>query len=246
MNPASRRGAVELARGVVDRSADGGVEVVVCPPAVWLAAVAEAVAGTPVGVGAQAMRAEESGAFTGDTSPLMLRGLAGFAIIGHSERRRYACETDDDVAAAVASAVGHGIRPIAAVGETAEERRSGRTREVVERQVRAAVSRLDAIAGSGLVVAYEPVWAIGTGDAATPADAQDAAARIRQLLGENDPGGAGEVPILYGGSVTPSNVREFFGEPDIDGALVGGASLDADSFAAIVQAASDSMPRRGA
>jgi triosephosphate isomerase len=190
-----------------------------------------------IGVGAQTMRAEESGAYTGEVSPLMLAGVAGHVIIGHSERRQYDNETDAGVAAKVRSAVDHGLVPIAAIGERAEERRAGATAAVIDRQLRAAISRLDRIAGTGLVIAYEPVWAIGTGDAATPADAQAAAAQIRGLLHEADPDGAHEVRILYGGSCTPDNAAELFAMPDVDGALVGGASLDSDRFVPIVRAA---------
>jgi triosephosphate isomerase len=183
------------------------------------------------------MRAEEAGAFTGETSPLMVAELAQYVILGHSERRRYDNETDAGVAAKVASAVAHGLVPIACMGELAEERRAGLTATVIERQLRAAISRLPAIAGSGLVVAYEPVWAIGTGDAASGEDAQAAAAQIRAILAESDPAGAEEVAILYGGSCTPDNAAEFFAEADVDGALVGGASLKADAFARIVELA---------
>lgn len=237
MNPASADEAVALARDVAARVAGGSPLTVLCPPTIWLSAVAEAVTGQQVRIGAQNMAAEESGAYTGETSPLMLRRLAEFAIIGHSERRRLYGETDEGVRDKVASAVAHGIRPIAAVGERLEERQAGSTAEVVERQTRAAIGRLDRIAGSGLVIAYEPVWAIGTGEAATDADAQEASALIRATLAELDPTGAEEVPILYGGSVTADNAAGFFAQPDVDGALVGGASLQAAGFAAIVAAA---------
>ena len=240
MNPATRVEAVELSHVVAAGSAGERARVVVCPPAVWLSAVSDAVAGSAVEVGAQSMRAEERGAYTGDTSPLMLVGLARFAIVGHSERRQYACETDAQVGAGVASAVAHAIRPIAAVGERADERRAGRTAEVVDRQVRAVIAGLETIRGSGLVIAYEPVWAIGTGDAASPEDAQEAAAQIRELLADKDAAGAEEVEILYGGSVTADNAASFFAQPDVDGALVGGASLDAGAFVEIVRAASQS------
>jgi len=143
------------------------------------------------------------------------------------------------VAAKVASAVAHGLVPIACVGELAEERRAGLTAAVVERQVRAAISLLAGIAGSGLVIDYEPVWAIGTGDAASGEDAQAAAAQVRAILSESDPIGAEEVPILYGGSCAAENAAEFFAEPDVDGALVGGASLNAAGFARIVQLAAE-------
>jgi triosephosphate isomerase len=187
--------------------------------------------------GAQDMNDQERGAFTGETSPLMLAGLATFVILGHSERRQYNGETDESVGRKVASAVAHGLRPIAAVGERAHERRAGETDSVVERQLRAALAGLDRLAGTGLVIAYEPVWAIGTGDAATGEDAQAVAARLREILRELDATAADEVPIQYGGSVTDANAAEFFTQPDIDGALVGGASLKAEIFGAILRAA---------
>ena len=238
MNPTSRQAAVELAREVAEATAGLGAETVICPPSVFLPAVADAVSGR-IGIGAQTMRAEESGAYTGEISPLMLAGLASHAILGHSERRQYDNETDAGVAAKVRSAVDHGLVPIAAIGELADERRAGQTEAVLDRQLRAAISQLDRIEGSGLVIAYEPVWAIGTGDAASPQDAQTAAAQIRGLLHEADPDGAHEVRILYGGSCTPDNAEELFAMPDVDGALVGGASLDAGRFAAIVRAAAE-------
>jgi triosephosphate isomerase len=238
MNPTDRDAAVALAAGVAEATATLAAQTVVCPPAVYLEAVAAAVAGR-IGVGAQTMRAEASGAYTGEISPLMLSGLATHVILGHSERRQYDNETDAGVAAKVRSAVEHGLVPIAAIGELGEERRAGRTEEVLDRQLRAAISQLDRIAGSGLVIAYEPVWAIGTGVAATPDDAQAAATRIRALLAEADPSGAAEVRILYGGSCTPANAEELFRMPDVDGALVGGASLDATGFATIVRAAAE-------
>ena len=236
MNPPTLAEAVALARDVEAAAAETpGVTAVICPPAVWLTEVRRAVAG--VEIGAQTMHFEERGAFTGETSPLMLAGLAQFVILGHSERRQYDGETDESVGRKVASAVEHGLRPIAAVGERGEERRDGSTETVIDRQVRAALAGLDRIHDSGLVIAYEPVWAIGTGDAASGEDAQAVAAQIRQILRELDPDGADEVPIQYGGSVTDANAAEFFSQPDIDGALVGGASLKPDAFAAILRAA---------
>jgi triosephosphate isomerase len=238
MNPVDRAAAVDLASAVADATASLAVETVVCPPSIFLEAVAAAVGGR-VAIGAQTMRAEASGAYTGEISPVMLRGLATHVIVGHSERRQYDNETDAAVAVKVRSAVDHGLVPIAAIGELADERRAGRTEEVLDRQLRAAISQLERIEGSGLVIAYEPVWAIGTGDAASPDDAQAAAAQIRALLHEADPDGAHEVRILYGGSATPDNAGAFFARPDVDGALVGGASLDAGRFAAIVRAAAE-------
>jgi triosephosphate isomerase len=237
MHPSDRQAAVALAQAVAEGTSGARAEVVVCPPAIWLGDVAAALHETSVGVGAQTMHAEESGAFTGEISPVMLAGVAGYVILGHSERRRYAGETDEAVAAKVASAVAHRLVPIAAIGESFEERSQGATEHVIERQLRAAISRLGRLAGSRLVVAYEPVWAIGTGDAASTADAQAAAGLIRGLLREADPEGADTVRILYGGSVAPETAEAYFSQPDVDGALVGGASLDPAAFASIVRAA---------
>lgn len=237
MHPAHRQEAVALAHAVGEATAGVAAEVVVCPPAIWLTDVAAALQGTHVGVGAQTMHDQESGAFTGEISPVMLAGIAGYVILGHSERRQYAGETDAAVASKVASAVGHGLVPIAAIGERADERADGATERVIERQLRAAISLLDRLEGSGLVIAYEPVWAIGTGDAASAADAQAAAGQIRTLLHEADPDGAHEVRILYGGSVAVETAGAYFEQPDVDGALVGGASLDPPGFAAIARAA---------
>ena len=237
MHPADRQAAVALAQAVAEATTGARAEVVVCPPAIWLIEVAAALRGTSVGVGAQTMHAEESGAFTGEISPLMLAGVAGYVILGHSERRRDAGETDEAVAAKVSSAVAHRLVPIAAIGESFEERSQGATEQVIERQLRAAISRLGRLAGSGLVVAYEPVWAIGTGDAASAADAQASAGLIRGLLREADPEAADTVRILYGGSVASGTAEGYFSQPDVDGALVGGASLDPEGFAVIVRAA---------
>jgi triosephosphate isomerase (TIM) len=236
MNPQTRDEAVALARAVAAATVPR-VVTVVCPPAIWLEAVRSALAGTPVAVGAQTMHFEERGAYTGETSPLMLTGIADFVILGHSERRQYDGETDEAVGRKVESAVAHGLRPIAAIGERADERRAGATEAVIDRQLRAAIGRLDRLAGSGLVIAYEPVWAIGTGDAASAQDAQVVCVQIRAILREADPDAADEIPIQYGGSVTADNAAELFAQPDIDGALVGGASLKPDVFAEILRAA---------
>ncbi|MGH2455661.1 MAG: triose-phosphate isomerase family protein, partial [Candidatus Limnocylindria bacterium] len=186
MNPTGRRAAVELAVAVRDAVAGVPVRTVVHPPAVFLEAVATAIGGSAVepgrlAVGAQTMHALDAGAYTGEISAPMLAGLAHYVIVGHSERRQYDNETDAAVAAKVAAAVAHGLVPIAAIGERADERRAGMAAAVIERQLRAAISRLERIAGSGLVIAYEPVWAIGTGEAASGEDAQAAAAQIRAI-----------------------------------------------------------------
>jgi len=238
MNPASQKEAVALATAVAESVQDLDATTVICPPTMWLLPVVRSVGGS-VGIGAQTMAAEESGAFTGETSPLMLRGIADWVILGHSERRQYYGETDETVRGKVVSALAHGLRPILAVGEHFEERAAGATEAVIDRQLRIALADLDRIAGSGLTIAYEPVWAIGTGNAATGDDAQAAAIQIRDLLRELDVAGAEEVAVLYGGSVTPDNAREFLAQPDIDGALVGGASLDADGFGRIVACAAE-------
>ncbi|HEX2221309.1 MAG TPA: triose-phosphate isomerase [Candidatus Limnocylindria bacterium] len=237
MNPGSHADARALAEAVADAAAaTPGVEVVACPPTVWLEPLSRALGGR-LTLGAQTMHWEDRGPFTGETSPLMLAGLAEYVIIGHSERREHDAETDEKVARKVASAVHHGLAPIAAIGERHEERRAGTTHAVIEHQARIAIGLLPAIVGSGLVLAYEPVWAIGTGEAATPSDAQAAAAAIREILREADPACADDTRILYGGSVTAENAGELIGQPDVDGALVGGASLDPIGFAGIIRAA---------
>jgi triosephosphate isomerase len=238
MNPTALDDALLLADAsarVADAHPD--VPTVICPPTIWLRSVAEHVSGARLGVGAQTMSAEERGAYTGETSPLMLHGLATWVILGHSERRRYDGETDESVGRKVASAVTHGLRPIAAIGEQLDEREAGETEAVIDRQLRAAVGRLESLAGSGLVIAYEPVWAIGTGRASSPEDAQAVASQIRGILVEREPDVAAQTPILYGGSVTEQNAASFFEQPDIDGALVGGACLEHDRLAGIVEAA---------
>ncbi len=238
MNPTTVEEAIALAVAVQEGArAAPSVTTVICPPAIWLADVHRALGRDGIAIGAQTMHFEERGAFTGETSPLMLNRLAEFVILGHSERRLYDAETDDRVGRKVASAVAHGLRPIAAIGERAEERRAGETAAVIDRQVRAAIAGLPALGETGLVIAYEPVWAIGTGDAASAADAQAVCAQIRQILRDTDPDAADAIQIQYGGSVTAENAAELFAQPDIDGALVGGASLKPGQFASILRAA---------
>jgi triosephosphate isomerase len=207
-----------------ERLDDGaGVDVAVCPPFASLAPAVQALAGTEIAVAAQNVHWEEQGAYTGEVSPGMLLELGVYgAIVGHSERRQLFGETDEGVARRTAAALAAGLWVIACVGETEQERERGETDTVLQRQVFALEAH------DQLVVAYEPVWAIGTGKTATPDQAQEAHAFIRELI---------DVPILYGGSVKPENAAELLAQPDVDGALVGGASLDIESFASIVEAA---------
>jgi triosephosphate isomerase (TIM) len=201
-----------------------GVDVVVCPPYVSLAIAVQLLAGTEIGVAAQNVHWENDGAYTGEISAPMLRELGVYgAIVGHSERRQYFGETDETAARRARAALAAGLFVIACVGETETEREAGETDAVLRRQVTALGE-----ADDRLVVAYEPVWAIGTGKTATPETAQEAHALIKSLL---------DVPVLYGGSVKPDNAADLLAQPDVDGALVGGASLDVDSFVSICRAA---------
>jgi triosephosphate isomerase len=203
-----------------------GIEVAVCPPFTSLAVAVQVLAGTDIAVAAQNVHWEPEGAFTGEVSAPMLRELGVYgAIVGHSERRQFFGETDEGVGRRARGALEAGLSVIACVGETEAEREAGETEDVLRRQV----SVLEA--EDNLVVAYEPVWAIGTGKTATPEIAQRAHAFIKGLL---------DVPVLYGGSVKPDNAAELLAQPDVDGALVGGASLDVESFAAICLAATRS------
>ena len=215
------------------------VDRVVCPPFTALSIVANRLGGSNISVGAQNMLWEESGAYTGEISPLMLMASCQYAILGHSERRAYFGETDDTVNKRVLSALSHGIIPIICVGETLEERESGKTEEVVQRQMREGLKEVKLENSREIVIAYEPVWAIGTGKAATPKDANLVIVHsIRAVLATvlGNPVAEG-TRVLYGGSVKPDNARDFFSQPDIDGALVGGASLKAKDFVEIVKAA---------
>jgi triosephosphate isomerase (TIM) len=203
----------------------GAVDVVVCPPYVSLAIAVQLLAGTEIGVAAQNVHWEPEGAYTGEVSPTMLRELGVYGtIVGHSERRQHFGENDHTAARRARAALDAGLFVIACVGETEQEREAGETEAVLRRQVTALGER-----DENLVVAYEPVWAIGTGKTATPELAQEAHSLIKSVL---------DVPVLYGGSVKPENAADLLGKPDVDGALVGGASLDVDSFAAICLAAS--------
>lgn len=214
-----------------------GVEIVLAPPFPSLAAVASLTRGTGVGVASQNIHFAGEGAYTGEVSARMVRDAgADYAIVGHSERRQYFAESDDLVNRKVRAALAEGLVPILCLGETLSERESGRMIEVVERQIRAGLAEVPASAAQRILVAYEPVWAIGTGKTATPGQAQEVHAFLRdtlkRLLGKE----AGDlVRILYGGSVKPENIADLMGREDIDGALVGGASLAPGPFAKIVK-----------
>jgi triosephosphate isomerase len=232
--------AVDLVDGL-DRQVDSftGVDVVVCPPYVDIPGVAARLANSPIQVGAQNMHWEQSGAFTGEISAEMLRGLCEYVIVGHSERRAMFGDTDETVNQKLQAALKASLRAIMCVGETLEQNEAGQTADVVSRQVRAGLAGLSAEALSDAVIAYEPIWAIGTGRAATAGGANDVIKVIIRPAVEHLFGSevAGSLRVLYGGSVKPANARELFEQPDIDGGLVGGASLKADDFAEIIRAA---------
>lgn len=213
-------------------------EVAVCPPFVYLSQVAEALRDAPIALGAQNVSHESSGAFTGEVSVSMLQDMGcEYVIVGHSERRSYYGEDDQLVAKKFAAVRGSGLKPILCVGETLEEREQNVTEAVVARQLDAVIELVGAVALLDGVIAYEPVWAIGTGRTATPQQAQDVHAFIRTRIAAVDSAVAQKVRILYGGSVKGSNAEELFGQPDIDGGLIGGASLNAEEFLAICRAA---------
>ena len=211
-----------------------GVERVLCPPFVSLARVGEMLQGTPIKLGAQDMHFEEKGAYTGEISPLMLRDLCQYVIVGHSERRHIFGEDDETVNKKVQAGLKAGLRPILCVGELLPQRDAGQAEEVVARQVHAG---LEGVSDAGtLVIAYEPVWAIGTGRPSTGQDANVMMGIIRKLLADLfDTKAAGHVPLLYGGSVTAENIDQFVSQEHVDGALVGGASLKATEFVEIVR-----------
>lgn len=213
------------------------VEVVVCPPFTELKAAAAACAGSNVMLGAQNVHWESAGAFTGEISAAMLQAAGvKYVIIGHSERRQYFGETDETVNKRLKAALAAGLIPIVCVGETLEERDAGRMEDVVVRQTKTGLADIGAEL-SKVVIAYEPVWAIGTGRTATPAQAQEVHALIRRTLAEMSDGDvANGIQIQYGGSMKPDNAKELLSQPDIDGGLIGGAALKAESFAAIVKA----------
>lgn len=230
----TRKEAVELASAIAGSGVGANCDVGVCVPFPHLGPVQELLRGTRIVLGAQDLYWEPSGAFTGEVSAMMLADYCTHVIIGHSERRHIFGESDDDVRRKLDAALGAGLHPIVCVGETLDERKSGQTESVLSRQ-------LDALKGAALdetvTIAYEPVWAIGTGETATPEIAQETCAFVRSRIREHFGGLAENIRIQYGGSVNPGNARELLALPDVDGALVGGASLKAEQFLDIVAAA---------
>ena len=229
--------ALELAAGTANRLKNTTeIQVVLCPPFPFLSGVAVALRGSSVKLGAQNMHWEESGAFTGEVAPQMLQGLCEYVILGHSERRQLFGETDELINRKVQAALSHGLRPILCVGETLEQRESGQAKTVVAEQVRLGLA--DVVDITGLLVAYEPVWAIGSGLAATPADAAEVMSEgIMKSLRDLYADASSQVPLLYGGSVNSSNIGEFAAQSSIHGALVGGASLQVSQFVQVVNLA---------
>lgn len=235
-----RTAAVQLAQAVVNAAKDlDAVDLAICPPFVYLDAVGQVIAGSKIALGAQDMYHEANGAFTGEISASMLCDLkCRYVILGHSERRHVLGETDEAINRKVAAALAARLTPIVCVGELLSERESGKTNEVIQRQFEQSLKGLTAEQMTQTVIAYEPVWAIGTGKVATPQQAEDVHLRLRSLIAERyNSQVAEQVCIQYGGSVKPENAAELLRQPDIDGALVGGASLKADQFLGIAAGA---------
>lgn len=227
--------ALEFVNEVKDKVNNDNVEAVICAPFTLLKDLKEVTKGTNIKIGAQNMHFEEKGAFTGEISPLMLKELyIDYIVIGHSERRQYFNETNETVNKKVLKALEVGIDPILCVGETLEEREAGKTKDVCKVQVEKALENVSKEDLAKVVIAYEPVWAIGTGKTATSEDANDVIAYIREVVANLYGELANEVRIQYGGSVKPSNVAEIMNQSDIDGALVGGASLEANDYIKLV------------
>ena len=227
--------ALEFVDDVKGKLNNDKVEAVICAPFTLLKDLKEATKGTDIKIGAQNMHFEENGAFTGEISPLMLKELdMDYVVIGHSERRQYFNETDETVNKKVLKALEIGIDPILCVGETLEEREAGNTKDICKAQVEKALENVSQKDLAKVVIAYEPVWAIGTGKTATSEDANDVISYIRQVVANLYGELANEVRIQYGGSVKPSNIAEIMNQSDIDGALVGGASLKANDYVELV------------
>ena len=237
----SKESVKELVHGIVSAKSDSAAsEVVVCPPYVFLSEVGNLIGGTRIGLGAQNVSAYDAGAFTGEISARMLVDFGCiYTIVGHSERRALYGESDTQVAEKFRQACSYGLRPILCVGETLDQRESNSTENVIARQLDAVLDTIEIGALDEAVIAYEPVWAIGTGKTATPEIANAVHKFIRERLAHNCPETASRIRILYGGSVKASNARALFAMPDIDGGLIGGASLQADEFLAICNAATD-------
>lgn len=235
----TRSDAVDLAKAVAAVDAGNNADVLVCPSHIYLDAVASAVSGSKVAVGGQDVYFESGGAFTGETSTDMLKDVGcSHVILGHSERRNVIGECDSLINKKVHAALTAGLTPVLCVGELLEQREAGKTTEVVQSQMAGSLENVTAQQMAKIVVAYEPVWAIGTGKTASPEQAQEVHADLRKMLADQYNQDVAEgVQILYGGSVKPENAADLLGQSDIDGALVGGASLKADSFAAIIAAA---------
>ncbi|MBC9785709.1 triose-phosphate isomerase [Heliobacterium chlorum] len=231
--------AVTLAEAIKSQNPNPSLEIVICPPFTALTEVAKAVQGSPVAVAAQNMHWEVQGAFTGEVSPAMVKDAGcKYVVLGHSERRQYFGETDETVNKKVKAAITHELIPIVCVGETLEQREAGQTEDVVATQTKGGLAGLSAQEVADLVIAYEPVWAIGTGRTASDDDAQQVNAYIRSVVAEVFGTEAAEaVRIQYGGSVKPSNAKNLLAKGDIDGALVGGASLKIEDFQGIIDGA---------
>ncbi|TWT96152.1 Triosephosphate isomerase [Botrimarina colliarenosi] len=234
-----RATAVALAKAVAEGAAEvEGVDLLVCPPAIYLSAVGEALAGSPVALGAQNMSPEDNGAFTGETSATMLGDVgAEYVILGHSERRTLFGETDLDVCKKTHKALAAGLAPIVCVGELLEEREAGKTAEVIKSQFEASLADISETQITSIVIAYEPVWAIGTGKVASPEQAEEVHADLRRLLTERYTAEIAEsIRLLYGGSMKPGNAAELLAKPNVDGGLIGGAALKAEDFLGIAKA----------
>ncbi len=214
-----------------------GVHSIVCPPFISLTAVKEALQGSAIGIGAQNLYFEEKGAYTGEVSPMMLAGICEYVIVGHSERRGYFGETDEMVNKKIKAALNAGLKPIICIGETLEENEAGKTQAVLDRQTRAALEGISSL--ENLMIAYEPIWAIGTGKAATDEQADSAIGFVRGVVAQLCGSAAQSLRILYGGSTNGKNIAGLMRQPEIDGALVGGASLKADEFVSMVEQASN-------
>ncbi|MDO5690141.1 MAG: triose-phosphate isomerase [Tissierellia bacterium] len=228
--------AVDFTRALVEQKYNADVEKAICVPATHLSELRKLTENSGIGLGAQNMYYEEKGAFTGEVSPLMLNDIGvEYVIIGHSERREIFCEDDDLVNNKVLSAIAHELKPILCCGETLEEREAGKAEEKVKGQIHEGLKGVTPEQIQGVVIAYEPIWAIGTGKTASSEDANDMCGIIRKTVEEIYDGAAAEgIRILYGGSVKPSNISELMAKSDIDGALVGGASLEVKSFGELV------------